>query len=79
MKILFLSHTDSNLYRFRLPVMIALVKEGHQVVALVPKGECFEKFSKHNIKAINYPIQRSSLNPLKALKTIKHIAEILKQ
>ncbi|KPH53737.1 N,N'-diacetylbacillosaminyl-diphospho-undecaprenol alpha-1,3-N-acetylgalactosaminyltransferase [Helicobacter pullorum] len=79
MKILFLSHTDSNLYRFRLPVMIALVKEGHQVVALVPKGECFEKFSKHNIKAINYLIQRSSLNPLKALKTIQNIAEILKQ
>ncbi|WP_104719459.1 N,N'-diacetylbacillosaminyl-diphospho-undecaprenol alpha-1,3-N-acetylgalactosaminyltransferase [Helicobacter pullorum] len=79
MKILFLSHTDSNLYRFRLPVMIALVKEGHQVVALVPKGECFEKFSKYNIKAINYPIQRSSLNPLKALKTIQNIAEILKQ
>ncbi|MDY5615938.1 MAG: glycosyltransferase family 4 protein [Helicobacter sp.] len=79
MKILFLSHTDSNLYRFRLPVMIALVKAGHEVLALTPKGEYFSQFAKHQITAIDYSIERSSLNPFKALKTIQNIAEILKK
>ncbi|MCH5323287.1 MAG: glycosyltransferase family 4 protein [Helicobacter sp.] len=79
MKIIFLSHTDSNLYRFRLPVMIELVRLGNEVIALIPKGEDFDKFAKHQIKAISYPINRSSLNPFGALKTIQNIAEILKK
>ena len=58
--------------------MIALVKAGHEVLALTPKGEYFSQFAKHQITAIDYSIERSSLNPFKALKTIQNIAEILK-
>ncbi len=59
--------------------MIALVKAGNEVLALTPKGEYFSQFAKYKIKAIDYPIERSSLNPFKALKTIQNIAKILKK
>lgn len=78
MTILFLSHTDSNLYNFRLPVMKQLVDNGHRVIALIPHGDCFFKFQKHGIDAISYNINRASLNPLSAIKTILEIAKILK-
>ncbi len=74
MKILFLSHLDMNLYLFRLPIMQALVQEGHEVIALVPKGAYFDYFKEYKIKAISYHIQRASLNPLTEIKTIREIA-----
>lgn len=79
MKIIFLSHTDMNLYRFRLPVMEALVQEGHEVVAMVPRGEFFERFLEHKITPLEYEINRGSLNPFRELKTLLNIAKILKK
>lgn len=79
MKIVFLSHTDSNLFRFRLPVMLALKEKGHEIIALIPKGEDFDKFAPLGIKAIEYHIKRSSLNPFSALNSIQEIASILKE
>lgn len=79
MKIVFLSHTDSNLFRFRLPVMLALKKQGHEVIALIPRGEYFDSFAPLGIQAVEYSINRGSLNPFSALSSIKEIAEILKQ
>lgn len=78
MKIVFLSHTDSNLFRFRLPIMLALKEQGHDVIALIPKGEDFDKFPKLGIEALEYHIKRSSLNPFSALSSIQEIAHILK-
>ena len=79
MKIVFLSHTDSNLFRFRLPVMLELLKNGHEVIALTPKGADFDKFAPLGIQAISYNINRSSLNPLSFLKTLKELVGILKE
>lgn len=79
MKILFLSHTDSNLYLFRLPIMLALKAQGNEVIALTPKGADFDKFAPLGIEAIEYSINRGSLNPLSALKTIQEITRILRQ
>lgn len=62
MKVLFLSHTDSNLYLFRLPVMLALKSQGHEVIALIPKGEDFNKFAPLGILAIDYPINSLSFS-----------------
>lgn len=79
MKVLFLSHTDSNLYLFRLPIMLALKAQGNEVIALTPKGADFDKFAPLGIEAIEYSINRGSLNPLSALKTIQEITRILRQ
>lgn len=73
MKIAFLSHLDLNLYLFRLPIMEALVKQGHEVYAVCPRGEKFDLFEAGGIQAISYEIERSSLNPLKEAKAIYNI------
>ncbi|NWF65954.1 MAG: glycosyltransferase family 4 protein [Campylobacterales bacterium] len=78
MKIAFLSHLDMNLYQFRLPIMIELVKNGHEVYAICPRGDFFDKFLEYGIKAIEYKIDRISLNPFKEITTIKAIYEIIK-
>lgn len=79
MKILFLSHLDMNLYLFRRPIMEALHKEGHEVIAMCPKGEYFDRFKELGIKAISYEISRESLNPFKELKTLLSIAQKLSE
>jgi N,N'-diacetylbacillosaminyl-diphospho-undecaprenol alpha-1,3-N-acetylgalactosaminyltransferase len=73
MTIGFISHLDLNLYLFRLPIMKKLIEDGHKVYAICPKGDKFNLFKEHDIKAIEYKIQRSSLNPLKELKAIYNI------
>ena len=78
MKIAFLSHVDFNLYLFRLPIMQKLVKEGHKVYAVIPKGEFFDKFSEHGIETVEYKIERKSLNPFREFITIKHIYDVIK-
>ncbi len=73
MKIGFLSHLDLNLYLFRLPIMKELVKRGHKVYAITPKGDVFDKFKEFGIETIDYKIERASLNPLNELKTIQDL------
>jgi N,N'-diacetylbacillosaminyl-diphospho-undecaprenol alpha-1,3-N-acetylgalactosaminyltransferase len=78
MKIAFLSHLDLNLYLFRLPIMQTLVKSGHTVYAVCPKGDKFDLFEGHGIQAIAYSIDRGSLNPFKEVKSIYNIYKALK-
>ena len=79
MKIVFLSHLDLNLYLFRLPIMKELIKNGYEVYAVCPKGEVFDKFSEFGIKAVDYEIDRGSLNIFKELKTIKNIKKVINE
>ncbi|CAA6804583.1 MAG: Alpha-1,3-N-acetylgalactosamine transferase PglA (EC [uncultured Sulfurovum sp.] len=78
MTIGFLSHLDLNLYLFRLPIMQKLIEQGHQVYAICPRGDKFALFERHGIEAIEYNIQRSSLNPFKELKAVYNIYKALK-
>ena len=77
MKIAFLSHLDLNLYLFRLPIMKELVKNGHKVYAIAPKGEFLGRFLEYGIMPVSYEIERESLNPLKELRTIENIKKII--
>ena len=77
MKIAFLSHLDLNLYLFRLPIMKELVKRDYEVYAVCPRGEVFDKFSEFGIKAVEYKIDRGSLNLFKEIKTIQNIKEVI--
>ncbi len=78
MTLAFLSHLDYNLWLFRLPVMQALVQQGHTVYAICPNGEISSSFTQHGIIHIPYTISRSSLNPLKELQAIRNIYHALK-
>lgn len=77
-KIAFLSHLDLNLYLFRLPIMIELVKQGYTVYAICPRGDKFNEFEKYGILPLEYKIERQSLNPFKELKTIRNIYKVIK-
>ena len=77
MKIAFLSHFDLNLYLFRLPIMKELVKNGHKVYAIAPKGEFFDKFAEEGIEAVEYEIDRSSLNVFKEIQTLRDIKKVV--
>ncbi len=77
MKIAFLSHFDLNLYLFRLPIMKELVKKDNEVYAVCPRGEVFDKFQEYGIKAVEYKIDRGSLNIFKEINTIKNIKEVI--
>lgn len=79
MKFAFLSHLDLNLYLFRLPIMQALVARGHEVIALCPRGEVFDRFAAHGVTAVHYDVDRSSLNPLREYPVILHLVHMLRR
>lgn len=79
MTIAFLSHIDMNLYLFRLPIMLELVRRGHTIYAVIPEGEYFHLFKKHHIQAVSYQIERKSINPFTEIKALLAIRKVLKQ
>ncbi|WP_024787516.1 MULTISPECIES: N,N'-diacetylbacillosaminyl-diphospho-undecaprenol alpha-1,3-N-acetylgalactosaminyltransferase [unclassified Lebetimonas] len=78
MKIAFLSHFDLNLYLFRLPIMKELIKRGNEVYAVCPKGNVFDEFKDYGVNAVEYKIDRGSLNPFKEIETIRNIKKVIK-
>jgi len=78
MRVAFLSSLDLNLYLFRLDIMKALQKEGHQVIAIVPKGDYFEKIKNEGIETIEYNLNRGSLSPFSAISSIIELSKLLK-
>jgi N,N'-diacetylbacillosaminyl-diphospho-undecaprenol alpha-1,3-N-acetylgalactosaminyltransferase len=58
--------------------MKKLIEDGHIVYAVCPRGDKFDLFTKDGILAIEYNIERSSLNPFKELKAIYNIYRVLK-
>ncbi|MDD2780906.1 glycosyltransferase family 4 protein [Sulfuricurvum sp.] len=73
----FLSHLDYNLWLFRLPIMQELVRQGHTVYAICPSGEVSGRFAQHNVTHIPYDIERSSLNPIKEIRSIRNIYDAI--
>ncbi|MEM3433769.1 MAG: glycosyltransferase, partial [Candidatus Methanomethyliaceae archaeon] len=73
----FFSQHDFNLYRFRLPVMRALVERGAKVWAVSPPGEYSAHFQEHGIGFVPIALDRKTFNPLKAWNTVRQLARIL--
>jgi len=78
MKFVFLSHLDVNLYLFRLPIMEALVAQGHRVVALCPHGEASDCFAEHGVSVVHYAINRSGMNPFRETAVVLRLGAILR-
>lgn len=74
----FLSHLDLNLWLFRLPVMEALIAQGHTVYAICPEGDKSPLFEQYGIIHIPYTITRASLNPIRELLSIRNIYKAIK-
>lgn len=78
-RFVFLSHLDINLYRFRLPLMKALVARRHTVFAACPRGEVSPRFASHHIIHLAYPLVREGMNPLREAGTMLALARLLKR
>jgi len=74
----FLSHLDLNLYLFRTPIMIELIKRGYKVYAICPKGDKNEALREIGCTVINYSIDRKGLNPFSEKKSIQNIYHAIK-
>lgn len=66
-----------NLYLFRLDIMLALKKNGHNIIAIIPEGKYSKLIREHNIEVIDYNLSRGSLNPFQAIKSILELKNIL--
>lgn len=75
----FFSQNDFSLYRFRMPVMQALVERGAKVWAVSPPGEYSLQFREHGVEFVPIDVDRKTFNPLKALYTIYQLAQILQE
>lgn len=64
MRAVFVSHFDFNLYRFRLPLMEELARQGARVFALCPDGDYAELIAKMGFQVVHIPFFRKSTNPV---------------
>lgn len=79
LRVAYLSHLDMNLYLFRLSWMKALRARGHEVTAIVPRGEFFDRFKAHGIKTIEFDMKRGGIkNPLREILSLLRLYGALK-
>jgi N,N'-diacetylbacillosaminyl-diphospho-undecaprenol alpha-1,3-N-acetylgalactosaminyltransferase len=78
-RFLFLSHLDFNLFRFRLPIMKALVERGHEVVAASPGGPYAARLPSHGIAHESFEIDRRGLNLASELKVVFALRSLLRK
>ena len=78
-RFVFLSHSDFNLYRFRLPILKALLAEGHEVVALCPAGRVSPLFARHGISHEAYEVDRVGTRLWSELAVVRELGRILRR
>ncbi|MBZ7942684.1 glycosyltransferase family 4 protein [Campylobacter molothri] len=78
MKIGFLSHAGASIYHFRMPIIKALINQGHEIFIIVPKDEYTQKLQELGLNLVIYNFSRSSLNPFIVFKNFFHLKKVLK-
>ncbi len=77
-KILFLVNHSITIYNFRLELVQALIKEGHQVVVSSPYGDRIEDLIKEGCEFKDIEISRHGMNPIKECVLIAKYIKLLK-
>lgn len=75
-RFLFVSHFDFNLWRFRLPVMKALLDSGNEVIAVCPTGEYTNCMIEAGIEVVPWSCDRQNFNPFREVAPIVHLRAI---
>jgi glycosyltransferase involved in cell wall biosynthesis len=75
-KVLMVAHWDWVLYNFRLPLARALREKVFEVTFICPYGEYVPKLKEEGFRWIHWAIVRRSLNPVRELIAILHLASI---
>lgn len=71
--------TDSGMYRVRKELMIALLKEGHEVIVAASPSDAYHKIEELGCKFIPIVINGHGLNPIKDLRVVMEYKRILKK
>ena len=69
-KVVISSNTSWYLYNFRRNTILALLKEGYQVIAIAPQDAYSEKLGTLGCTFVHVPMDQGGTNPVKDLKTI---------
>jgi glycosyltransferase involved in cell wall biosynthesis len=81
MKIAVLSSHTPSLFWFRMDMMKDFIKNGHSVIAVGPEPETEwkEKFKEQNIDYRQIFVERTGINPLNDVKTLKQLIKFIKE
>lgn len=78
-KILFLVNHDITIYNFRMELVQALIKEGHQVIISSPYGDRIEYLINEGCEHKNIDISRHGMNPVKECVLIGKYIKLLNE
>lgn len=78
MKIGILTHSAMSVYHFRLALIRALKKRGHEIIIISPKDNYTEELEKMGFNICYYELSRSSVNPFVVLKNLLNLKNTLK-
>ena len=79
MKIAMIINSSSGLYNFRKDLILRMIADGHEVIALTPIEERADQLEALGVKLINTVIDRRGLNPLHDLSLFRQYRRILKK
>lgn len=79
MKIAMIVNSSNGLYNFRKDLIIRMISDGHNVIALTPIEERANQLRELGVKLINTKIDRRGLNPLHDLSLLLQYLRILKK
>jgi glycosyltransferase involved in cell wall biosynthesis len=78
LKILLFANTDWYLYNFRKKLALSLCESGHEVILVSPRGQYSDIFVSLGLRWQELPMDRSSLNPIKELRSVLRLRRIVK-
>jgi len=73
MKLIFPVNTSWNLYNFRLPLVLRLRAQGHEVILASPQDSYTERLKGEGFRWVDISLTRSGLNPFSELRSIRQI------
>lgn len=78
-KILYISHYDYTIWRFKIPLLKRLILDGHQIIVACPPGDLSNEFSTIGIQHVPWRLIRDNKNPWFEIQTILHLRRIIRE
>lgn len=79
MKIAMIINSSSGLYNFRKDLILRMIADGHEVIALTPIEERADQLREMGVRLIDTKIDRRGMNPIHDLSLFRQYRRILKK
>ena len=73
------SNSDTNIYRFRAPIMRKLLEDGVRVYAVAPPGRFVTDIESMGVEFVPWNLNRRSLNPFSELRSLIDLVTIYRR